>query len=264
MTHMMQNVCSVAGTRDQRIVAYLYEEGPFDERVAFERHLTSCALCRAEVDALRGVRTELGHWASPAADFSVVLPERASLGGTPPVTVSRWQMPVWAQAAAALLLVGVGAGAANLEIDYSSAQGLSVRTGWRHAETSGSSAVAALTAPQPSPLASQPWRTDLAALEDRLRGEMSAHQVAAALSPSTSEEAALRRVRTLLGDSERRQQREIALRFAEMAREVESQRQSDLVRIDRNLGLIQSRTGMEVMRTQQQVNSLAQRVSQRQ
>jgi len=49
-----------------------------------------------------------------------------------------------------------------------------------------------------------------------------------------------------------------------MAREVESQRQSDLARIDRNLGLMQSRTGMEVMRTQQQMNSLAQRVSQRQ
>ena len=39
-------------------------------------------------------------------------------------------------------------------------------------------------------------------------------------------------------------------------------RASDLVKIDRSLGLIQNRTGVEVMRTQQQLNSLAQRVSQ--
>jgi hypothetical protein len=44
---------------------------------------------------------------------------------------------------------------------------------------------------------------------------------------------------------------------------MQSQRQADLVKIDRSLGLIQSRTGMEVMRTQRQVNSLAQQVSQR-
>jgi hypothetical protein len=41
------------------------------------------------------------------------------------------------------------------------------------------------------------------------------------------------------------------------------QRQADLVKIDHTLGLIQNRTGMEVMRTQRQMNSLAQQVSQR-
>jgi hypothetical protein len=63
--------------------------------------------------------------------------------------------------------------------------------------------------------------------------------------------------------SERRQQRELALRVAEVMRDVQAQRQADLVRIERSLGVIQSRTGMEVLRTQRQVNSLAQQVSQR-
>jgi len=40
------------------------------------------------------------------------------------------------------------------------------------------------------------------------------------------------------------------------------QRQADLVKIDRSLGLIQRNTGVEAMRTQQQLNTLAQRVSQ--
>jgi hypothetical protein len=80
---------------------------------------------------------------------------------------------------------------------------------------------------------------------------------------SGGEEATLRRVRQLLQESERRQQSELALRIAEVARELQVQRQADLVRIDRTLGLMQSRTGMEVMRTQRQVNSLAQQVSQR-
>jgi hypothetical protein len=253
---MKQHVCSYAGARDEQIVGYLYDEAPLEERASFERHLRSCVLCRSEVDVLRGVRAELGKWASPEPDFAVTVDERAKV-----VPASR-QMSSWAQAVAATLLVGVGAGAANLDINYSSAQGLAVRTGWRHAaedQVQTTVASPAVTSPQPS------WKSELIALEARLREEMAAHPVAAPLplSPPVGDDAALRRVRALLNDSEQRQTRELALRFAEMAREVEFQRQSDLAKIDRNLGMIQSRTGMEVMRTQQQVNSLAQRVSQR-
>lgn len=256
---MMQNVCSLAMARDQQIVAYLYQEGPLDERIGFERHLASCALCRAEVDTLRGVRAELGQWASPDIDFSVMLPDVPNAAGA---SAARWHFPVWAQAAAAVLCVGVGAGAANLHVNYSSAEGLTVRTGWQHQEPAP---VMAAQAPVAIPVSTnaQPWRAELAALEERLHAEQQALPVSAP-SPAVADEAALRRVRAWLEDSERRQQRDVALRFAEMAREVESQRQSDLARIDRNLGLVQSRTGMEVMRTQQQMNNLAQRVSQRQ
>ena len=73
----------------------------------------------------------------------------------------------------------------------------------------------------------------------------------------------MRRVRQLVQESERRQESELALRMAEAVRELQMQRQADLVKIDRTLGVIQNRTGMEVMRTQRQMNSLAQQVSQR-
>jgi CheY-like chemotaxis protein len=55
----------------------------------------------------------------------------------------------------------------------------------------------------------------------------------------------------------------LALRVAEAVRELQVQRQADLVKIDRTLGLMQNRTGYEVMRTQRQMNTLAQQVSQR-
>ncbi len=265
---MKQNTCSLVGTRDEQIVAYLYEEGPLDERLIFERHLASCALCRTEVDALRGVRSELGLWASPEPAFTVTIPPPHGHHVPPhahdraPVASSARGWPVWAQAMAAVLLVGVGAGVANLDVSYSSTQGLLVRTGWNHPEAAAAStpAAASLTAGQ---AVAAPWRTELAEFEERLRGELMARPVAMAASPGATDDSELRRVRALLLDSEQRQRRDLALRLAELAREVESQRQSDLARIDRNLGIIQSRTGMEVMRTQQQVNSLAQRVSQR-
>jgi hypothetical protein len=59
---------------------------------------------------------------------------------------------------------------------------------------------------------------------------------------------ALRRMRTLVEESERRQQRELALRLGEAMREVSVQRQEDLVRIDRNIGAMQSNTGREMLR----------------
>ena len=103
------------------------------------------------------------------------------------------------------------------------------------------------------------WRAELAALETRLRSELKSQPASAAVV--ADDEALLKRVRVLMQESERRQQSELALRVAEVAREAQVQRQADLVRIDRSLGVIQNRTGVEVMRTQQQLNSLAQRVS---
>ena len=45
----------------------------------------------------------------------------------------------------------------------------------------------------------------------------------------------MRRVRALLEESEKRQQRELALRVAEVLRDVNAQRQADLMKIDRSL-----------------------------
>jgi hypothetical protein len=259
---MNETFCNYPGKRDETVVAYIYGEMEADERSAFDRHLMACAPCRAELADLRGVRSELARWASPEPSaeipFTVPIP-RQTLG----IDVGRSvrSIPVWAQAIAAMLILGVAAGVANLDVSYSSSSGLSIRTGWRHpADVNASKAVSSPAQAVQTSVA--PWTTDLAALERDLRGAIEARPAAATTS-STADEAVLRRVRQLVQDSERRQESELALRVGEAVRELQMQRQADLVKIDRTLGLMQNRTGMEVMRTQRQMNTLAQQVSQR-
>jgi hypothetical protein len=256
---MNETFCNYPGKRDETVVAYLYGEMETDERSAFDRHLMACAPCRAELADLRGVRSELARWASPEPSaqipFNVPIPRHVGVGK------SIRSIPVWAQAIAATLILGVAAGVANLDVSYSASSGLSVRTGWRHpANVNPSQAVSSPAQAVQTSVA--PWTTDLAALERDLRGAIEARPAAATTS-SSGDEAVLRRVRQLVQDSERRQESELALRVGEAVRELQMQRQADLVKIDRTLGLMQNRTGIEVMRTQRQMNTLAQQVSQR-
>jgi hypothetical protein len=102
-----------------------------------------------------------------------------------------------------------------------------------------------------------PWRTDLSALERQLRTEFRSMPVPAAATavrasqPSMSDAELLRRVRALVEESERKQERELALRVGQVIRDVNAQRQADLRKIDSNLGFIQSNTGAEVMKQRQ-------------
>jgi hypothetical protein len=272
------SMCSDGDAREGHLVSYLYDEMTRDDRAAFERHLAACFVCRAELEELDDVRGDLGRWKAPeelAGQMTwrppsvAPLPAAAPAGlaskaseTAPPATApparSWWrEMPVWAQTAAALFLLGAAAGAANLDVSYGSA-GLSIRTGWSAPRPASATPAAVQTSP--------PWRADLEALARDLRGEVARSRAADAAQatavPVPADEAVLKQVRVLLHESEQRQQRELALRVAGIVREVQSQRQADLVKIDRNLGLIQRSTGMEVMRTQQQLNNLVQRVSQ--
>lgn len=256
------SICTDGDARGQHLVSYLYDDMPSDERASFERHLQACLVCRAEFDALGDVRADLRRWKAPELAGRITFRASAEPSVAPALPSRSWwrEMPAWAQTAAALLLLGAAAGAANLEVSYGST-GLSVRTGWNHASPAPAAASVEETA-------SVPWQADLDALARDLRSEVAAQAQTAAVTPASSagvvDDVVLKRVRGLLQESEQRQQRELALRVGEIVREVQSQRQADLVKIDRNLGLLQRSTGMEVMRTQQQLNSLVQRVSQRQ
>lgn len=263
MTIMNEHFCTYAGKRDEVLVAYLYGELGADERAAFDRHLAACVPCRAELTALGGVRSELARWAPPEpvrhVPFTFATTQPPGKSGA-----SIRAIPAWAQVMAATLILGVAAGFANLDI-HSGADGLSVRTGWRHSapDQAAQPTVVPASAPSASP-PTAPWRSDLAALEEQLRTELQGHAaVATTPSPASSDEALLRRVRQLIQDSERRQQSELALRVAEVTRDLQAQRQADLIKIDRTLGLIENSSRIEVMRTRRQVNSLAQQVSQR-
>jgi hypothetical protein len=181
---------------------------------------------------------------------------------------SAWlDIPAWAQFAAAMLFLGLSAGIANLQITYNG-DGLRVRTGWLRdvaGSASGTAVAGQATGAIAAPAVTQ---NDLTALAQQLRGEWQAAPVAAATPTAglskDEEDAIVRRVRALVRDSEQRQQRELALRVAEVAQDSQVQRQSDLVRIDRTLGLLQSTTGTAVRRQEQLLNSLAVKVSQRQ
>ncbi len=261
--------CTFGERRDEVLIAYLYDEVDARERTAFERHLSTCAPCRLEIGALSEVRDGLAEWAAPdVAD---------GIGGTAPRSALRLvepakskgrrvfaDAPIWMHAAAAMLVVAASLGLANINLTYTH-EGLSVTTGWMRPVPDAPVNAAV----QPAASTQAPWRADLTALEQQLRQQITA-KPALALAPAApavrataapDDEAVMKRVRALLAESERHQQSELALRVAEMARDSQAQRQADLVRIDRTLGLLQSRTGVEVMRTQQQLNNLAQRVS---
>jgi hypothetical protein len=269
---MAETLCGYPA-RDEVVVTYLYDDLDEAARSAFEAHLAICARCRADVAELRDVRAHLAQWEPP-------LPRLAWQGPVPSphtlVTSRRtgWRdIPVWAQAAAALACVGVAAGAANLDVRYDH-QGLSVHTGWSRAATPLRDARPGVgsTGPAAGPgLDIAPWRADLTALERQLRTELRAGQSAAGApalvrtnQPAPSDAELMRRVRALVEDSERRQQRELALRVAELLRDVSAQRQADFRRIDQNLGVMQSKTNVEVLRNREMLNYVAQRVSQRQ
>ena len=115
----------------------------------------------------------------------------------------------------------------------------------------------------------------VAALERQLRTEFRASgapggamqlanvQTGSAAANGARDGELLRRVRALVEESERQQQRELALRVAQVIRDVNAQREGDLVKIDRSLGLIQSNTGVEAMKQRELLNYLV-RVSQKQ
>ena len=252
---MTETRCTYEGDRDEALVAHLYEDGGEAERAAFQAHVVACSVCRAELAELTAVREAMGAWTPPE-------PARALTYRTParmPRSTSAWaalaEVPVWMQVAAALLCVGIGAGLANLQVRYER-DGLSVRTGW----------IAPAAPPGPARLPAEPdaWRADLAALERQLRAEFRpATAEVPQPVPAPNGQEILHSAQALVEQSERRQQRELALLVGELLREVQAQRTADLVRIDRTLGYIQNGTGAEVMRQRRMLNDLAVRVTQR-
>src|SRR4051812_4682005 len=263
---MIETICTYSG-RDDLLIAYLYDDIEPGDRATFSAHLHACGRCTRELAALRGVRTTLSSWAPPE-------PARALAGYTPPalapvipieVRAARrtWHdVPGWAQVAAAVLVLGVSAAIANIEVRHDAA-GWTLRTGWAQPEARSAGSPASATAPVADASAA-PWRADLTALEQQLRAELRsapARTVPAAAAMSDAE--LQRRVRAIIDESERRQERELALRVAEVVKDVNAQRQADLVKIDRSLGFIQSSTYGEQMKQRELVNYLL-KVSQKQ
>jgi anti-sigma factor RsiW len=252
---MMPNVrCADA----ERLIAYVYGEDDPAERQLTESHLAHCRECAREIGELQAVRTQLAEWRTPEIDLGFrVIREPVVAPGR-----RRWSAPVpaWAASLAAVLVLAVAAGIANLEVRYGS-DGVTMRTGW-----SGSSNVT--SAPQSTgtraaagvgaSMTDAAWRSALAETERRLRAQFErqggAHDAAAA--PAVGRDELLRQMRTLVDESERRQQRELAFRLTQLVQDMEAQRRADLVQIERNFGQIEGFTSAEVAQQRALLNHL--------
>ena len=248
------------------LMSYLYEEGPVEDRLAFEAHLRQCGRCTAEVASLRAAREDLAAFAPPETvlDFRIVR--------DPAPAKNRWgwmsTMPAWAQLAAASLVIGVAAGLSGLEVQYGS-DGLAVRTGWsRPAETRPADAASLA----PAGGAEAPWRAELVALQEQMRSEIRQSNPAPAAAPvsaaaarggrTLSDEEWMARVKQLIEASETRTQREMALRLTEVVRDMDTQRRADMRRVADGLGVLEGRTGAAVAQQREMMNYLL-RVSQK-
>jgi anti-sigma factor RsiW len=237
-----------------RLVGYLYDECSAAERSAVEAHLSRCAVCAAELDGLKDVRTQLAEWNAPPADLGF----RVTRDPVAPAASRRSRtLPAWAQAAAAVLVLAAGAGVANLQIEYGNG-GVTVRTGWANARQD--TGAAARPAPQVATV------EQLRDLEQRVRALTASVQNAPpatspAASPAprataaTSPEVA-QQVRAILVESEERQRKEFAFRLAQVVRDLENQRGADLVRIEQNLRQLEGVTGEQVQGQHEMMNYL--------
>lgn len=213
-------VCGDSGA----LVSYVYDECDGQERDAVAAHLAQCATCADEIEGLGWTRHQLGAWSAPAPDQGFQLP-------VPPLPWWRAPLPAWAQVAAAAVIfaAGLGVGAARD----------TARSGVVAGPPVAEAAVAAVSA------------ADLAQLEQRLRTEMAAARPAVPAAPAAvpagrSDAEIMRRVQTLVEESEQRQRRELTLRAVELARDIEAQRRVDLASVREQMGQIQGVTGAEI------------------
>jgi len=238
------------------LIAYLYDEIDPIVRRRVEEHLRVCAACTAEVTALSSVRVELASWSAPETelDFQFV---RKPAEVVPPA--AWWSgVPVWAQAAAAIFLLAVSAAVANVQV-RSGPDGIVVSTGWMSPATVVPSAAGPTTVATRA--VDETWKPALAALESQLRNEIKSSRDAAsnavrASTRTTLDASTLKSIELMIQASEVRQQREMALRLTQFNRDVNVQRQADLVKIDQVIGQYAATSGAEMARQRQQLNLL--------
>ncbi len=137
------------------LIGFLYGELDAADRRTFQAHLSTCADCREEVAGLRATRGQIASWSPPEPDFGF----RIVRGAAAPPPAPRFRIsPAWGLAAAAVLVMGVAAWIANLDVRYGD---LVVRTGWNRGGD-----VAAVQGAGFTPV---DWSAQTAALDRRLR-----------------------------------------------------------------------------------------------
>ena len=249
-----------------RLIDYLYGEADAEARTRVEAHLRSCTRCADEVGGLKDIRGTLEAWLPPEAELGF----RLVSGAQPePASVSFWgqlrRPPAWGLATAAVLVLAVGATIARPEVRVGP-DGMEIRIGWSEAGP--------VAATQPGvEVASQ---SDLATLGAVLRQEMQTLRgtpVAVAPQPQdvlpvrrgvdlpvgrtavAIDDEGLRSVRQLIRESELRQEDAFDARVQQVEQQIASQRQADLVEMQRAFGEFEV-TGEEVVRRRELLDYL--------
>ncbi len=217
----------------QTLIAYLYGEIEPAARRAVDEHLARCSACAAEAAALGDVRSELSLWMPPHAELDFAIVKKSELPPSNVLRPARWwnTVPVWAQAAAAVLVIAAGASIANVQV-RSGPDGFSVTTGWIQAR--------ALSAPAEREVAGREvegWKAALVAMEQQLRSEIRStrEQATPATARGSADDAIMRRVQQLITEAEKRHSQELAARLIDFTRDVNMQRRADLMNISRGM-----------------------------
>lgn len=237
------------------LVAYLYGETDAAMRQAVDDHLAQCAACASEVTALGETRSGLGLWAPPDVELDFQIVKKSELPPSNVLRPARWwkDVPAWAQAAAAVLVVAAGLSIANLQVT-SGPNGLSVRTGWMSQQP----VAAALSEPFDGAAVEQRVERALVSLEQQLRTEIrSVNAETTGTAPrGTADEATVRRVQQLLAEAEQRNQRQLAARFVELTRDLNLQRRADLMNVKRVVNSFAGAYDERLMRQSQMINNV--------
>jgi hypothetical protein len=217
------------------LVGFLYDEiDPVSKR-SFERHLATCADCRDELAELGATREQIALWSPPDADLGFRIVRDADAPRPSRLRFFSFS-PAWGLAAAAIIVLAIGAAVANLDVRYGS-DGLVVRTGWNHVEASQVGV---------TPV---DWKAQAEQLDRRLRDlEQSGSARSAVQNASTSSEMSdaelIQRVRDIVGQSETRHDRVVATRLSELMHEVDAQRRLDLATIDQRMTSLQNSSSL--------------------
>jgi hypothetical protein len=194
--------------RDDLVSALYEDETDAATQQRFRQHAAECALCREELEALRGVRASLGTWQLPARPTTIVM--------------RHWQPPRWAWtlAAAACLAIALGA-----SLRLSGAQVHFEAGPLSFAVGQDSSAVERL----------------IAESDARHRAEL--QELKTSLTSAGQGPEVLSRVQQMIRTSESRQLEMLDAAWEDFTVRSETQRRLDLARVSAGLTYLDRRTG---------------------
>ncbi len=240
------------------LVSYLYNDGSADELNAIAAHVQACDLCTRDLAALGDTRDVLSAWSPPpdrARLLVVVVGCRTDPGGADFAgrTVERG-----AGAPSHLVAAVVAAVHAGVDAGRGGDGRVRCRSGRRHLRPRRDAGGAQR---QPAAAAAVS-RSELSDLEARLRAELARLATPRRAAPPVQaaapidDETLMRRIHTLVSESEERQRRELALRTTQVLRDIEIQRKVDIAQLQQNIGQIQGTTGAELLKQRELYNML--------